>query len=234
MEKFVNLRPNNKLIINQTKNYFMKLNLLNKFWSRVCLLATVMTTALVGTAWADEAVFDFTTMSAVDAGEQSFTEGQISITCTNGAVSLQTSTMQLRWYANQTLTVSADDGYKISAISITKGASDKGTISLVTGSEGTLGGQTGSGSGNVATWSGSASSVSFTTAGQSRVTNITVTYQSTGGVETVATPTFSPAGGAYTVAQDVTLTTSTEGAIIYYTTDGSLTDGIANQRHNSR
>ena len=199
----------------------MKLNLLNKFWSRVCLLATVMTTALVGTAWADEAVFDFTTMSAVAAGEQSFTEGQISITCTNGAVSLQTSTMQLRWYANQTLTVSADDGYEITAISITKGANDKGTISLAAGSTGTLSGQTGSGQGNVATWSGTASSVSFTTEGQSRVTNITVTYQSASGVETVATPTFSPAGGAYTEPQYVTLTSATGSATIYYTTDGT-------------
>ncbi len=38
---------------------------------------------------------------------------------------------------------------------------------------------------------------------------------------TVATPTFSPAGGTYTSAQNVTISCETVGAKIYYTTDGS-------------
>ena len=37
----------------------------------------------------------------------------------------------------------------------------------------------------------------------------------------VAAPTFSPAGGTYTTAQNVTLTCATSGANIYYTTDGT-------------
>jgi hypothetical protein len=37
----------------------------------------------------------------------------------------------------------------------------------------------------------------------------------------VATPTFSPAGGTYTSAQNVSLSDSTGGATIYYTTNGS-------------
>ncbi len=41
------------------------------------------------------------------------------------------------------------------------------------------------------------------------------------GPATVATPTFSPAGGTYTSAQSVSLSDSTSGATIYYTTDGS-------------
>ena len=36
-----------------------------------------------------------------------------------------------------------------------------------------------------------------------------------------ATPTFSPAGGTYTSTQSVTLATTTSGAAIHYTTDGS-------------
>ena len=38
---------------------------------------------------------------------------------------------------------------------------------------------------------------------------------------TVSTPTFSPAGGTYTTAQTVTISCSTSGATIYYTTNGS-------------
>ncbi len=39
--------------------------------------------------------------------------------------------------------------------------------------------------------------------------------------DTVATPAFSPAGGTYSAAQNVTISCATEGATIYYTTDGN-------------
>ena len=41
-------------------------------------------------------------------------------------------------------------------------------------------------------------------------------------MQTVADPTFSPQGGTYTSAQSVTLETTTSGASIRYTTDGSI------------
>ncbi len=40
-------------------------------------------------------------------------------------------------------------------------------------------------------------------------------------VQTVATPTFSPAGGTYSSAQNVTISCATSGATIRYTTDGT-------------
>ena len=50
------------------------------------------------------------------------------------------------------------------------------------------------------------------------VKGVTITY-SEGGTQTVATPTFSPAAGTYTSAQDVTISCETQGATIYYSYD---------------
>ncbi|MCR5425191.1 MAG: chitobiase/beta-hexosaminidase C-terminal domain-containing protein, partial [Bacteroidales bacterium] len=50
-------------------------------------------------------------------------------------------------------------------------------------------------------------------------TQIKITYTSSS--STVATPTFSPAAGTYVGAQNVTISCETEGATIYYTTDGT-------------
>ena len=48
-----------------------------------------------------------------------------------------------------------------------------------------------------------------------------VFYKEGGGPETVATPSFSPAGGTYFEPQAVTISCNTQEASIYYTTDGS-------------
>lgn len=53
------------------------------------------------------------------------------------------------------------------------------------------------------------------------VHQIIITYNEGGSTETVATPTFSPAAGTYTSAQNVTLSCATSGASIYYTIDGA-------------
>jgi hypothetical protein len=54
------------------------------------------------------------------------------------------------------------------------------------------------------------------------LTSVTITWETGGStVETCATPTFSPAEGSYTEAQNVTISCATSGATIHYTTDGS-------------
>ncbi len=58
------------------------------------------------------------------------------------------------------------------------------------------------------------------------LTDITVTWTTSGGTPTptCATPTFDPAGGTYTEAQTVSISCETDGATIYYTTDGTAPD----------
>src|ERR1700730_1163615 len=46
-----------------------------------------------------------------------------------------------------------------------------------------------------------------------------------------ATPTFSPAGGVYTSAQSVTISSATSGATIYYTTNGVTTPTTASTKY---
>ncbi len=52
------------------------------------------------------------------------------------------------------------------------------------------------------------------------VDDISITYSDSPSAPTCAAPTFSPAEGFYTSAQNVTISTTTEGATIYYTTNG--------------
>lgn len=53
------------------------------------------------------------------------------------------------------------------------------------------------------------------------VKSMTVNYGGTP-TSTCATPTFNPAAGTYTQAQNVTISCATEGATIYYTTNGDV------------
>lgn len=58
--------------------------------------------------------------------------------------------------------------------------------------------------------------------GAAYLTSVTVRWETSGStVETCATPTFSPAEGTYTEAQNVTISCATSGATIHYTVDGT-------------
>lgn len=76
-------------------------------------------------------------------------------------------------------------------------------------------------------WTGSSDApVEFTiqgTSGHARVKIITVTYQIGVGVEKAAIPSFSPVTGTlFDDVQEITIATATDGASIYYTTDGTV------------
>ena len=67
-------------------------------------------------------------------------------------------------------------------------------------------------------WNGTpAQSVTFTASSGIKINTVTVSYTSTG----VLPPTFTPAGNTYNTNQSVTISCTTAGASIYYTTDGT-------------
>ncbi|MGA7831329.1 MAG: chitobiase/beta-hexosaminidase C-terminal domain-containing protein, partial [Terracidiphilus sp.] len=51
--------------------------------------------------------------------------------------------------------------------------------------------------------------------------SVTALDYTTTGLTTVATPTFSPSAGSYSIPQQVTISDATAGSIIYYTSDGT-------------
>ena len=79
-------------------------------------------------------------------------------------------------------------------------------------------------SGNTVTVDLNGSSNSYTIAalsgGQVRMSSLTVTYAASAGVPTPVTPTLT-AGGNFVGSMEVVISCATEGATIYYTTDGS-------------
>lgn len=188
---------------------------------KVRLFLTMLFLTLLGgvnTAWADEV--DITPDQALNKGGVD----PITIVCAkgDGTSNPAISSGQLRLYqaasgktTGNTITFSSE--YAITSIEFTFAngmTADYGVFSE------------GSYDSSTSTWTGSTNSVTLTVTGTKSsqriyITAMTVTYEGGGTViQTVATPTFSPEGGDFTEAQDVTINCSTSGATIYYTTDG--------------
>ncbi len=123
-----------------------------------------------------------------------------------------TSGEAVRAYGGNTFALSST-GYKFKEIVIGFGSSDGSNA--ISANVGTY---------DAGTWTGNSKEVVFTiggTSGNRRIASITVTYVEA--QPSVATPTFSVAEGTYFETQNVTITTATAGATIYYTTDGTTT-----------
>ena len=139
--------------------------------------------------------------------------------------SANTYTNPLRFYANVTATIQAVEGYKI--LSVTYEASSTGNYVTYAENATVTPEVTPTVSGKNVTWDYSSSATdvteyTFKPTSQTRCNSITIVYTTIGGTvnPTCATPTFSPAAGTYTEAQTVSINCATEGATIYYTTDG--------------
>jgi hypothetical protein len=159
------------------------------------------------------------------ANEQTITDAQIGDCSTatfdkgtnSNAPKYYNTGTAIRCYGGNTITIA---GEALTEIVLTFGSGD-GSNAITTNV----------GSYSNGTWTGSANSVVFTiggTSGNRRIAGISVTCGGTATydsnpacLEKVATPVITLAEGTYTEVKTTTITCETEGATIYYTTDGT-------------
>lgn len=148
--------------------------------------------------------FDATSDKGSTTGNNSadeMTKSGVTISSTDAAFK-QT---EYRLYSGSTTTFSVSGG-KITRIEFTVNGSY--SLSNLSTATGTYNSSTG-------VWTGTATSVAFSASAQVRLDQIVVYYATT------ATPTFSVATGEYSEAKSVTISCATDGASIYYTTNGT-------------
>ncbi len=176
--------------------------------------------ALVGSitsVWADTYNYDFSSGGTNGTSTNTWTTTYFTIVQAKGSSSNNVANYLTapRWYKDHEITITPASGYTITQIVINCGGTNTGQD--ISASVGTV-----TKSGKNSTWTGSITSSSplvLTMGSQCRPSSLNVTY--TAPAAAVATPTFSLAEGTYTSAQSVTLSCTTTGATIRYTTDGN-------------
>ena len=187
-----------------------------------------MLTLAIGVGWADEM-----TLKPITITSASVSGAPSGVTCEfNNTYSQPTQVT-----AGNTMTFTVKNipsGYTITGVTLsvkTNAKSGAGTVSVTYGT--TIGSLSISTLGNSyqlkpvtitpVTTVGSKNLVISISASENSVycEQVTITYEKGGSTSTCSAPTFSPAAGTYTSAQNVTIACATDGATIYYTTDGS-------------
>ncbi len=130
----------------------------------------------------------------------------------------------LRMYGGNYMDVVPAQGVTITGVDVTFGGSD-GTNGITYSVDGTDMGTFTNPLANISATTGVRLTIGGTS-GNRRFSAVTITYttSSTPPAVTVAAPVITPATGTYLVAQNVTITSETAGANIYYTIDGTTPD----------
>ena len=154
-------------------------------------------------------------LSGANLKDYSGSENDITVEYKKGTGSnMYLKDSEIRLYSGNTLVITAPSGYNITSVT--------GLKSTMTANEGTI---------TDTEWSGESNSVTFShnnTTGNSSLATISVTYAAVD-MSKPATPEFSVAAGTYTSVQSVELSCATDGAKIYYTTDGSTPDNTSTE-----
>lgn len=149
------------------------------------------------------------------------------------APTYNTNNSDARVYAKGSVTVTAPTGVKMTKIVFTLSSQGQARLGGITASTGTI--KTQAKGDLTVEWSGEASSVTFTVGDKAIYSNNTGNAQqfcfnkvtiTTGSSTKVATPIFTPAAGAVVAGTKVSIS-STEGATIYYTTDGTTPTALS-------
>ena len=164
-------------------------------------------------AWAGEVTFTPGTVSGstTDTSADEMTSGGITFSSTSAALA---RTDNYRFYGSGTTTVTSTVGNITKIVFTCNNENYASTMSDASFSAGSV-----TSSENIVTWTGDASSFTFKPSAQVRVDLIVVTYTE-GTAPAVATPVIA-GETPFTESTEVTITCATDGASIYYTTDGS-------------
>ena len=196
---------------------------------RYAAMVLFILTIGVGNAWGAETSFTFTPTST-SAGSTSGTVPD-GVTCSYS----NTYTNKNQCTKNNSISFSTSGMSSLSitkiVVSLSKSKDGKGTSTIKIGTS-TIGTRTtytqNTSSGTEYTFNNTEEatgevSVSVSATGSSLYFWYVKVYYDpdAGGTSTCATPTFSPAAGSYIGTQSVTISSTTTGSTIYYTTDGS-------------
>ena len=177
------------------------------------VLSLMMMLMLAIGAWAGEVTFTPGTVSGstTDTSADEMTSGGITFSSTSAALA---RTDNYRFYGSGTTTVTSTVGNITKIVFTCNNENYASTMSDASFSAGSV-----TSSENIVTWTGDASSFTFKPSAQVRVDLIVVTYTE-GTAPAVATPVIA-GETPFTESTEVTITCATDGASIYYTTDGS-------------
>ncbi len=165
-----------------------------------------------GSAWGDEVVILPSDGTAISSADYTITKSPINVTVVGSTLTSD----QIRIFKNKTITISSVSA-TITGIEFTCTAN--GTSQYGPGCFAALDGY--SYSGKIGTWSGNSSSVTFTAeTNQVRATQIKVTYSQAS--DQVAMPDITGAEN-FVESSEVSITCSTEGATIQYSTNNGTT-----------
>ncbi|MBR6749030.1 MAG: chitobiase/beta-hexosaminidase C-terminal domain-containing protein [Bacteroidaceae bacterium] len=194
------------------------------------LLSILCLVAVALTGYATEAKIVFSDLNYENGQELPSITVDENITLTfdkgtnNNTPKYYTSGTAARLYGGNTMTITAINGCTIESVVMNTGSSNKfHAESSVTNGTLTV-------DGTVGTISGVSSNTTTITqggtSGHVRITDMTITYTE-GVASSVATPTFSVEAGTYGAKQSVELACESEGAVIYYTLDGTTPDNTS-------
>ena len=171
--------------------------------------------------WADDYSYDFssggTYNSTADPVTNTWETNYFTILQEKGTSNTNVANYLTapRWYKSHLITITPATNVTITQIVINCGSTNTGQD--ITASTGSV-----SKSGNNSTWTGSVTSAAplvLTMGSQCRPSSIDVTYSVAGSTPTCAKPTIS-GNTSFLTSTDVTISCSTDGATIQYSTDG--------------